>query len=163
MTIDYTRPPMAAPPSPQPQRSWWSRNWGWVIALGCLLPVLLFGGCTVGVLAIAFKALRSTDVYNTALARARANPEVVARLGSPIEPKWWLAGSYDLQMDQGEADMVIPIRGPKGDAKIFVEAEKKVGKWTYTTLSVLTDAGEINLLVDDPSTEQSSGTAPPGG
>lgn len=51
------------------QRSWWGRNWKWVAPVGCLGPLLGCGGClSIFVIGI-FSALKSSDVYQEALAK----------------------------------------------------------------------------------------------
>lgn len=125
--------------------------------------VVLLAAFVAAIAFFVFSLIRGTDVYKDALARARTHPEVVERLGSPIEPKWWLFGNISLQNNDGEADFAVPIRGPKGDGTILVEATKKDGRWTYSQLVVDTPGGQIELLSAEPSTEESRDTAPPGG
>lgn len=169
MTIDYTRPQPPPPPqhpaTPPPRRSWWSRNWGWVVAAGCLVPVLLMGSCVAAVAWFTVGAIRSSEPYQEALDRARAHPAVAERLGTPIEPKWWLTGSIDLNNDTGTANIRIPISGPKGEASIDVAATKSSGAWTYTRMLVEPATGPpIDLLhASLPSTEEPADTDPAGG
>jgi hypothetical protein len=148
-------------PQPAAESSWWSRNWMWVVPVGCLTPIVLLALLVTAIALFVFGLIRSTDVYKDALARAQAHPEVARRLGSPIEPKWWLLGSINVENDEGEADFVVPIRGPKGDGTIEVEATKDGGKWTYTSLVVNTPQGEVDLLSQQPVAEESSGSDPP--
>ena len=166
MTTDYTRPPQTPqpprPPAPagQPPRGWWSRNWKWVVAIGCLTPVILAGGCMAGLVMFVFGAIRQSEPYQEGLRRARANPEVVERLGTPIEPKWYLTGNIDASNDGGTANIVIPVRGPKGDGAIRVRGTKESGRWTYQEIVAEAGGAQINLL-EEPSPAESSGTAPP--
>ena len=162
MTVDYTQVP---PPHNQqpPQTNWWSRNWKWVVAVGCLLPLILLGGCVAGLVLIVFKAVRSSDVYTEALSRAQNNPAVREKLGEPIAPKWWLSGNVNTKNDEGEANITIPIAGPKGEGQIRAIGSKRSGRWTYQTLEVQIGTETINLLADsDSSPPESSDTAPPG-
>lgn len=163
MTIDYTRPPQTPgqPPAQQPQ-SWWSRHWKWVITLGCLTPLLLAGGCIAGLVMFVFGAIRSSEPYKEALQRAQANPEVINRLGSPIEGKWWLTGNVNVKNDAGTAQIVIPIRGPKGQGAIHVAGTKDSGRWTYERMEVETSSGPRINLLEAPSPPGSTDTAPPG-
>ncbi len=159
MTVDYTRPPV--PPSQPPGPNWWSRNCVWVVTFGCLAPLILAGGCVAGVVWIAFTAMRHAEPYQEALHRAQANSEVVSRLGSPVEAKWWLSGTLDGDNDRGTARLVIPIRGPKGDGAIHVRGTKENGKWTYEQMQVETSSGGPINLLEPASPPGSSGTAPP--
>ena len=120
-------------PSPDmdrpPQRSWWGRNWKWVVPVGCLLPLLACSGISAAILMIVFRAIRSSDVYTEALARAKANPEVRAQLGEPIQPGWMVNGSIQVINESGSANLSIPISGPKKSATISVVATKAAGRW----------------------------------
>ena len=41
-----------------------------------------------------------------------------------------------MEGSSGEADIAIPISGPKGQGTIHAVAKKSAGEWTYTTLEV---------------------------
>ena len=160
MTVDYTQGPSAG--QQPPPANWWSRNWKWVVAVGCLLPLLLLGGCVAGLVLIVFKAVRSSDVYTEAVSRAQNNPAVREKLGEPITPKWWLGGNVNVKNDEGEADITIPIAGPKDEGRIRAIGTKSGGRWTYQTLEVQIGSETINLLADaDSSPPGLTGTAPP--
>lgn len=120
-----------------PKRSWWSRNWKWVIPVGCLTPILLCGGFITFIMAIVFGAIKSSDAYTEALAEAQANAEVKALLGEPIEAGFWVTGNIQISGSSGDADLAIPISGPKGAATIYAVAQKTAGKWEYSTLEVV--------------------------
>jgi hypothetical protein len=112
----------------------------------------------LGIVMLVFGALKSSDAYKTAVARAKTNPEVVAALGEPIEEGMFLTGKTNTEGTSGEADLSIPISGPKGKAKIFAIATKRAGRWNYSTLEVEIAGREerINLLGggDDESIER---------
>ncbi|MFL6504739.1 MAG: cytochrome c oxidase assembly factor Coa1 family protein, partial [Candidatus Udaeobacter sp.] len=75
--------PPTQPATPKP--TWWKRNWKWFVPLGCFTVALLFLAFTGSILLIVFSAMKSTDVYKQALARAKADPAVIEALGSPIK------------------------------------------------------------------------------
>jgi hypothetical protein len=162
--IDYTRPPAPPPPPQGPaQRGWFARNWGWVLLLGCLVPLLLCGGGVAGVVYIAFKAMRSSAVYTEAVSRATSNPEVRQRLGEPVVPKWWLSGNIKTENGEGFANIRIPIAGPKGSGTIYAVARQRTDRWQYETLEVEIGDDRINVLESSSSPPESTDTAPPGG
>jgi hypothetical protein len=72
----------AVPLTPRP--NWWKRNWNWFVPVGCFGMLALFVSFVASVALIVFSAMKSTDVYKDALARAKANPAVIEGLGSPI-------------------------------------------------------------------------------
>lgn len=149
MTIDYTRP--AAPPPPPkaalPPRNWWSRNWKWLVPAGCLSFIVLFLIFIGGIVAFVFGAMKSSDVYRESLRRARANPEVIQRIGSPIEPGWYVTGNMNVESDSGSANIAYPLSGPKGKGRVHVVGAKENGQWIYTAMDVTLDSGrKIDLL-----------------
>ncbi|MGZ5021598.1 MAG: cytochrome c oxidase assembly factor Coa1 family protein [Chthoniobacterales bacterium] len=141
------------PTATQPRPSWWSRNWKWFLPVGgcggCLfligLGLIFFSSIFVAV----FGAMKSTDVYKTALSRAKESPEVVAALGTPIKEGFFVSGNTKADGPSGEANLSIPISGPKGSGTIYVAAEKKAGRWTYSTLEVEIDATKERINLND--------------
>ncbi len=133
-------PPAYATPQPPPQ-GWWSRNWKWFVPTGCCLTPLVLGGAFVAFLVLViFGAMKQTDVYQTAVARAKSNSKVIAALGQPIEEGWFLSGSTKVEGGTGTANLSIPISGPKGKGTIYAEATKSAGEWSYSKLVVKIDS-----------------------
>ncbi len=129
----------------EPKRSWWGRNWKWLVPLGCLTPLVVCGGGITLIVVVVFGAMKSSDVYKEALERARSSAEVKALLGEPIEPGMMVSGNIEVKNDTGKADLSIPISGPKGSATIRAVADKKAGKWEYSTLEVVPAGGGKNI------------------
>jgi Cytochrome oxidase complex assembly protein 1 len=124
-----------------PKRSWFSRNWLWVVPVGCLVPVLVCGGCGVTIAMIVFSSMKASEPYKDALTAARAHPAVKAELGEPIEAGFMVNGNIAIQNNTGTADISIPISGPKKSGTLHVVGNKADGKWTYSTMDVTTDGG----------------------
>jgi hypothetical protein len=74
-------------------------------------------------------------------------------LGTPIEEGWMVSGSINTSTTSGDADLAVPISGPKGRGKIFVTAHKSSGAWEYQVMLAAIDGSDqrINLLSDDAS------------
>ena len=148
MTVDYTRPPTPPqipyqPQQPPPQKSgcW---KWG---CIGCGALVVLFGGFVAAIVIFVFGAIKDSDVYRGATRRVLNDPRVIAVLGSPVETGWWITGNINVSKGSGDADFVFPVHGPKGAAKVYVEARRNAEGWTYTELTVTPDNGpSIDLL-----------------
>lgn len=104
----------AAVPAPQP--GWWSRNWKWFVPTGCLTLILLFRLFIAGIFALVMDSMKSSDAYKQAVAKARANPAVVEKLGTPIVEGYFVTGSFNVHNDTGDADFEIPISGPQGQS-----------------------------------------------
>jgi hypothetical protein len=137
-SMENTPPPPAFTPAPQPPpTSWWSRNWKWFVPTGCCLTPLVLGGAFVAFLVLViFGAMKQSDVYKVAVARAKADPRVIAALGSPIKDGWYVSGKTNVNGGSGEADLSIPISGPRGKGTIYAIATKFAGEWTYSKLVV---------------------------
>ena len=139
--MEPTPPPPPFAPAPQTQPSWWSRNWKWFVPTGCCLTPLVLGGAFVAFLVIViFGALKQSDAYKMALARAQADQRVIAALGAPISDGWFLSGTTNVNGGSGNADLTIPISGPKGKGTLYVVATKSAGEWTYSKLVVKIDS-----------------------
>jgi hypothetical protein len=108
---------------------------------------LVFFVAFVGSIAlIVFGAMKSTDVYKEALARARVNSGVIEALGSPITEGFLVSGNTNVNGASGEANLSIPISGPKGKGTIYVAANKSLGRWNYTGLIV--EIAKTNQRID---------------
>lgn len=109
---------------------------------GCLLAVLLVGGFIAAILFFVFTLMKSNDAYQHALDAARHNPQVVAALGEPIKDGMFVTGSTKESGGAGSAQLSATISGPKGSAKLYVEARKIAGQWHYDAMVVQLDSGK---------------------
>ena len=130
------------------KKSWFSRNWGWLLGGGCLVLIVI---AVLGVGSLIFgvsKMFTSSTPYKYAMEQATSNEDLKVIIGSPIETDGIMQGNINLNGDDGEADFRIPIKGSKGNGRIVVVATKDYGKWTYEKLYVqIKDSEEqINLL-----------------
>ena len=136
----------------QPRPSWWSRNWKWVVPVGCLGGLAIFIAGIVLFFFLVFGGvmtiIRSSEPYQDGMARAQANAEVKTALGEPIESGWWLTGNINSTNSSGNADITIPISGPKGSGTLAIVGTKSGGRWQYTTMTVQVEGrpARINLL-----------------
>jgi Cytochrome oxidase complex assembly protein 1 len=138
--------PLPIPPTTRP--NWSKRNWKWFVPLGCLSITLLFVIFVGSVVVIVFSAMKSTDVYKDALARAKAHPAVIEALGSPIKEGLFVSGNTNVNGASGETNLSIPVSGPKGNGTIYVSATKSRGRWNYSglVLEVAQTHQRIDLL-----------------
>jgi hypothetical protein len=83
---------------------------------------------------IVFSAMKSSDVYKDALARAKRHPAVIEALGSPVTEGFLLSGNTNVNGASGEANLSVPVSGPKGKGTIYVAATKSLGRWNYSGL-----------------------------
>jgi TonB family protein len=130
------------PQQQQQQKGCWGRNWKWIVPSGCLVLILAVVGAGFAIFYFAMSTLKSTEVYQESLRRARANTEVVEQLGEPIKDGWWVKGNVSVGVAGGYAAFEIPISGPKKKATIWVVATKDSGTWMYDTLDVAVEGGQ---------------------
>jgi hypothetical protein len=145
------------PPLPSsPKRNWWTRNWKWFVPTGCLTMLALFVLFVFSIVMIVFGAMKSTDVYKDALAKAKANPAVIEALGSPMKDGLFVSGNTNVNGAAGESNLAIPISGPKGKGTIYMKAEKSLGRWNYSELVVeIQKTGDrIDLLKSSPANQR---------
>ena len=116
-----------------------------------LLLLAVFAG---SIMFLVFGAVKSTDVYQTAVARAKADLRVRAALGDDVHQGMFLSGNTNVNGASGQADLSIPISGSKGKGTIYVVATKSAGEWNYSQLVVKTEGGEtINLAASEKKDE----------
>jgi Cytochrome oxidase complex assembly protein 1 len=150
-----TIPPYSLQPEPL-SKSWIERHPGWKIPLGCLILLLLVGGFVTILLTGILASFHSSDVYNQALARAAADPQVRAHLGEPVHPGWFISGQMNVSGSAGNADLSIPVSGPRGKGVIRAVAVKSEGVWRFTTLQVNIEGESepLDLLSVQPPAER---------
>lgn len=147
--MDTTTPGNPQPPRPH----WWGRNWKWFVPSGCLAMLFLLACFIFFIISIVFGAMKSSDAYKAALAKAKADPRVVSALGSPITDGFLVGGSTNVSGTSGQADMNVPISGPKGKGTIYFVASKFAGKWKFEKLMVeVADTGQRIDLIEEPAT-----------
>ena len=130
------------------EKNWWDRNWKWFVPVAGLGALILFIGFGALIAYFVFSLAKSSEVYQAAVAKAKTNAAVTEALGSPLEEGFFVTGNINVSGSSGEADLAIPISGPKGKGTLFVAAARSEGRWTVSTLvATISATGErINLL-----------------
>ena len=128
-------------PQQQQQKGCLGRNWKWMLPVGCLGLIIMVVAFGVGVFFFAMSAVKSSEVYQYALEKAKADPTVIEELGEPIKDGWFVQGSISTSGSSGNARFQIPISGPKKSGTIYVLASKDatangIDDWVYSTLEV---------------------------
>lgn len=140
----------------QRQKSWFARNWGWVLGGGCLSLIVIIGLVIGGIVFKVVDAVKESEPYTHALSQTIENEAVIKFLGTPIETNGMGNTSYNYSNGTTTAQLTIPIKGPKDEGSIVVDAEKINDEWAYNLLYVKID-GEtetIDLLektIEEPS------------
>ena len=137
--------PLAPPPRP---KNWFQRHWLLALIGGCLALMIVFAGFIAVLFTVVESSLKRSDAYTQALAQARSNPRVIEKFGQPLQPGWFISGNIQVSGPAGNADISIPISGPKDKGTIYVVAKKSAGKWHFDTLEVEAEGEQerFNLL-----------------
>lgn len=134
---------VSAPAGPRP-KGWWECNWKWAVPL---FTVALFVSFVATVVALVGVMFRSSYVYQEGLNRARASTNVIESIGEPIEAGLFVTGSINITGSSGQADLKIPISGPKGNGNLYARATKRAGEWRFSMLFFAPESGpRIDLL-----------------
>ncbi|HEX7831884.1 MAG TPA: cytochrome c oxidase assembly factor Coa1 family protein [Thermoanaerobaculia bacterium] len=142
-----TLPPYTPPPPVKTGRGplfWVACGCG-----GCFTVIVAF---VIVVYAIIVAAMRNSTPVEETVRHARANPQVVAALGEPIEPGLLFLGKLSFDNNDGAADITFTIKGPKGKARAYVVGTLDGNDgWRYDEMRVkLADDTRINLLPEPP-------------
>lgn len=134
--------------SEPPKKSWFGRNWLWLIPVVLSIPCLCCGGGGASLIFGVMGALKSAEPYTESLARAQKNLEVQHALGTPIEAGFGVTGNISVNGSSGHAKVEYSISGSQGSATVTCIASKQAGTWNYSTMKVVIDGtGEsIDLL-----------------
>jgi hypothetical protein len=160
MSTSPSYSPLGALPAPgmtpARRKSWLARNWFWLlIALAVCGVAFVFG-----IFSLIVGAIRGSDVAKEAFARAQSNAVVVQRLGTPISEGWLVLGSINVSGTSGNADLAVPLSGPKGKATVYVRARKAMGKWNYNFMQAAVEGSDerIDLLTGPEAPEPQPAT-----
>ncbi len=129
----------------------------WILLLGgggCLLGLLVCGGCFGAVFFGVFGAIKGSEPYTRSLNAVQGSPELQAAIGTPIEPGMMVSGNISVSGDSGEADLSYSVSGPKGSANVNVVGTKTAGVWDYSVMkATLADGTMIDFLGEEVAPE----------
>ena len=132
--------------APMQQPNWFSRNWKWLVPVGCLVPLMCCGVFGIGTYVAVSKVIQNSGAYVGAIAEVNVNPEVEAALGTPVTPGLGLSGSVKENDSSGSADFTVPITGSKGEGSMHVVAQRSNGQWSYNVIDVTVGGKTIDVL-----------------
>jgi hypothetical protein len=163
MSTQPSRIPQSNTPAPalmpNQGRSWLGRNWKKLLAAMFLCGAIF----VVGIFTLIMGAMRSSDVAKEAIARAQSSPLLAQRLGAPISEGWLVSGSINVSPGAGDADLSLPIFGPKGKGTVYVRAQKAAGTWEYIMMVATSEGSNdrIDLLASSSAPEPQANTPTP--
>lgn len=132
----------------EPRKNWWQRNWKWFVPTGCLSLIAVFIIFIVAMFFTVTSMLKESTPYVDAFESATTNSYVIEHLGEPIEQSALIQGQISVSNNDGDADIRIPLKGPKGEGLLHVIGTKLNGEWTYSKMSFSIEPSNevINLL-----------------
>jgi hypothetical protein len=138
------------------QKSWLEQHPRWKIPLGCLTLIFLIGVFVTVLLTIITTSFHGSDVYKQAMATATQNIQVREQIGEPVQSAWIVSGQLHINGSSGDANLSIPISGPRGKGLIRAVAHKTGGVWRFSYLQVSIEGGpgNIDLLSVQPPPER---------
>jgi hypothetical protein len=91
---------------------------------------------------------KPSGAYAATLASVSYDPVVLAELGSPVEPGWFVSRSTQISSASSYVATSIPISGPWRSGTVHAVAARNAGAWTFSTLSVTVEGNPtpIDLL-----------------
>jgi|CZKD01.1.fsa_nt_gi hypothetical protein len=148
-------PPYPLHPEPM-KKSWLEQNPYWKIPFGCLTLIFLIALFVVVLMTVITTSFRNSDVYKQALAQAASNSQVRLQIGEPLKPAWLISGQLNVSGSTGNANLSIPISGPRGKGTIRAIANKTGRVWRFTYLQISVDGhpASIDLLSIQPPAER---------
>jgi hypothetical protein len=135
MTSPPLQPSARFPVRPRP-RTWFERNWKWLVPVLVVLVIVAFSVCVGVVVHMVESTIQASYPYRVAVKRAKESPAVTAKLGTPVHIGSVVSGTYIFKGSAGNAKLSIPISGPNGKGRIIVVAEKHANRWNFETLEV---------------------------
>ena len=138
-------------------KGWLGRNWKWFLPVFFVLLVVVAVGLFAkfvgkGALMEVYRAyqadgvIKASEPFRMALQQLEADPEVVKRLGEPVEAADYASGSVDVVCEDGvetggNANFYFDLAGPKGTASVACQGKTVDGKWGLSMLNVTFDDG----------------------
>lgn len=118
---------------------------GWLkwVLVGLALLIAVPGGCSYWL----FSVLADNEAARIAVAHANLHPEVTAALGTPLKVGRFASGSIQYSGSSGEADLALPVYGPKGGGTLYVKATRESGRWTIDALTLSPDDGSSRIKI----------------
>jgi hypothetical protein len=88
------------------------------------------------------------DAYQLSLESLKAHPDIVASIGLPVDPSWWVLGSVNTDFDgNGRAMLHYEIDGSIRHGTVFVSAIKTNHQWQVLDLRVDVSGSNSTIVV----------------
>ena len=150
------------PEAPVQQKGWFSRNWKWLLPVGCLTPLLCCGSFAGVTYFGVTKMIESSGAYTEAMQKVNQSPEVAALIGTPVTSGIGISGEMNDKNGEGTANFTVPLKGKKGNGSLHVVARSSGGKWEFSRIDVSAHEKTIDVLAGDRKANEPPPEEPPG-
>jgi Cytochrome oxidase complex assembly protein 1 len=120
------------------------KNIKWIIY--SVLGTLLLLGLVAAFLAGLMKMMKG-DIYQKSVKVIQHDSRVKRMLGKKLEFSFFVTGNISESGDGGVATFQYTVDGSKKDAEVFVNAERKQGKWYLVHVIVTDKASDQRIYV----------------
>lgn len=119
-----------------------------MVPVGCLGSIVIAAALCTGIIGLVLGGIKSSWACSQGVDLARHNKQVVEKLGEPIETGWLVSGSINVTGPSGNADLAVPLHGPKTGGTLYVIAHKAAGQWQFdrAEMEINGQAERIDLL-----------------
>ncbi len=122
-------------------KSWWQRNWKWLVPLTVLIAaiVVALSSSRIGEdTAQIAKAYTDVLLYENAFKLAKENEEVKELLGElkPMDKMTILEGSVKYSNEGNSVVTKVRVKGSEGKGMLDIFANKKGSDWKYEKISI---------------------------
>lgn len=104
-----------------------------------LLMALIFYGVTY--------FMTNSDAYKLSLEQVKRDSRVIEAMGEPIEAGWFTSGQISVNGSDGEANLSIPVSGPKCAGDVISRSKKINGEWQIYLLLVRLDCNSATITL----------------
>ena len=123
------------------QKSWWKRNWKWLVSTVGLLIVSMVFFISSGLGSITAdyaKAYADSQLYERALAKVKSDQRVINILGAiaPIDRFAIMEGFVKYSDNSKTVNTSIRLKGANGKAMMDITANRIHTNWDYEKISV---------------------------
>jgi hypothetical protein len=115
------------------------------IALG-VLGLLLFSIFSASIVFFVMKLMKG-EAYQLSLTAVTEHPEVIAVVGNPIIPSWYVLGSVHTSGPDGSASLEYSIEGSVSSGKVYAYATKTIGEWRLDIVVVSVSPSDKQITV----------------
>lgn len=117
-----------------------SRKGKWAFGIALSVAALFVAGI--------FAGIDNSEACRAAVTQAESNAVVIQQLGQPIHRGLFVSGEIKVTGPSGDADLAIPLYGPKGRGTLHAVGVKSAGIWQFRMLQLAIQGKEnqIDLL-----------------